>query len=383
MKIIKQPPNDTFTKRLFFKCCLQVKRPADCIYMWSTAIDKDAYAFTDTDVESYYRQELFQSINNDLIVIGIKDHLTSGWFNPYTELKPNLVLYLEEFFNFYSNKTFILFTSTENLTLDCKNVHIVNWGGDIVNQQREYKELDPVLDKNFNSKKHFISLNRNNRHHRTILLSFIYGMELANYGHITCLYKDTLVKNFVDTGIPQSGIGIGGVLLRGFEQFKKTTFADQDNKDIYPFRDNDNVYNFNRSLRKYYQNSFIEIVSETSFTEPCYLITEKTLNSIYGCNFPIILCGCGSIQLLRDIGFDVFDDIIDHSYDQISDPIGKIYSALDKNRNLLNNDELVKDLWLKNKHRFLKNIDVARNNMHNFYQNRAEEQWKKLRYLYE
>ena len=168
-----------------------------------------------------------------------------------------------------------------------------------------------------------------------------------------------------------------------FEQFKKTTFADQDDKDIYPFRDNDNVYNFNRSLRKYYQNSFIEIVSETSFTEPCYLITEKTLNSIYGCNFPIILCGCGSIQLLRDIGFDVFDDIIDHSYDQISDPIGKIYSALDKNRNLLNNDELVKDLWLKNKHRFLKNIDVARNNMHNFYQNRAEEQWKKLRYLYE
>lgn len=382
MKIIKQPPNDTFTKRLFYKCCLQVKKPADFIYMWSSAIDKDGYSINDYDKEIWYRQELFNSIKNDLIILGIKDHLTAGWFNPYTEIKPNLQIYIEDLINFYPNKTFIVFTSTENLILDCSNAYVINWGGDIVNQQKEYKELEPVLEKNFDSKKHFISLNRNNRHHRTIMLSFLFGMNLNNFGNVTCLYKDSLVKSIDDLNLPKK-FYITNQLKRGFNKFKNYRFEQQDNHEIYTFSPNDNVYNFNKRLRNYYQNSFVEIVTETSFTEPCYLLTEKTLNSIYGCNFPIVLCGCGSVALLREIGFDMFDDIIDHSYDSITDPVEKIFSALTSNRELLNNANYAKDLWLKNKQRFISNVAIAKERMYDFYRNRAEQQWEKLNNVYQ
>ena len=39
MIILKRPPGDTFTIRLFFNLINKVKEPADCIYMWSPVID--------------------------------------------------------------------------------------------------------------------------------------------------------------------------------------------------------------------------------------------------------------------------------------------------------------------------------------------------------
>ena len=45
-----------------------------------------------------------------------------------------------------------------------------------------------------------------------------------------------------------------------------------------------------------------------------------------------------------DMGIDVFDDIIDHSYDVIENPIDRIYQAITKNKELLTNNQYVKDL---------------------------------------
>lgn len=382
MIIVKKPPNDSFTLRLFTRLTQQVKQPANILYMWSLALDPSVNPTYQTDNELFYRKALFDSINKDLVVIGIKDHLTSGWFNPYTETKPNLVLYLEDMFNFYHNKTFVVFTSTENLTFNCPNVHVVNWGGDITNQRREYPALNPILDKNFNSTTSYISLNRNHRYHRTFLLSALMGFDLERTGFITCMFGNELRDNIEDMNCPIDP-QFDQVYRQGYEKLKNAVFDQYDNYEIYPNDNNDNVYNFKQCLSNYYKNSFVEIITETSFTEPCYLLTEKTLNSIYGCNFPILLGGQGSVAFLRSIGFDMFDDVIDHSYDTITDPLEKIYFAVERNRHLLTNPALVKDLWIKHKQRFLNNTDVARINMYDFYTQRAETQWHNLKHLYE
>lgn len=382
MIIIKKPPNDSFTLRLFSRLTQHVKVPADIIYTWTLAMDPNINTTYQTDNELYYRKALIENINKDLVVLGVKDHLTCGWFNPYIESKPNLVLYLEDMFNFYHDKTFIVFTSTENLTFDCANVHVINWGGDITNQRREYPTLNPVIDKNFNSTQTYISLNRNHRHHRTFLLSALMGFDLKDTGFITCMFSKELADNIEDMACPIDP-KFDSVYRQGYEKLKNAVFDQYDSYKIYPNENNDNVYNFKQCLSNYYKNSFVEIITETSFTEPCYLLTEKTLNSIYGCNFPILLGGQGSVEFLRTIGFDMFDDIVDHSYDTIADPLEKIYFAIERNKHLLNDPVLVKDLWVKNKQRFLNNIDVARVNMYDFYAQRAETQWYNLRHLYE
>jgi hypothetical protein len=61
------------------------------------------------------------------------------------------------------------------------------------------------------------------------------------------------------------------------------------------------------------------------------MLTEKYLNSVYGCNFPILLVSVGSIRLLRDIGFDMFDDIVDHGYDLAPNDC-RVEMALESNR---------------------------------------------------
>jgi hypothetical protein len=103
----------------------------------------------------------------------------------------------------------------------------------------------------------------------------------------------------------------------GSQEFKICPPHLNDDKDIYYWGNNDNVSNFKNKLTPYYKNTFVEIVSETSFGEKSFLLTEKTLNSIYGCSFPILLCSQGTVAFLRSMGMDMFDDVIDHSYDSI------------------------------------------------------------------
>lgn len=70
----------------------------------------------------------------------------------------------------------------------------------------------------------------------------------------------------------------------------------------------------------FYKKIAIDIVAETVYNYPYPCITEKTLRPI-ACKKMFIIVGPANVlQLLHDKGFKTFDDIIDESYDSISDP---------------------------------------------------------------
>lgn len=64
------------------------------------------------------------------------------------------------------------------------------------------------------------------------------------------------------------------------------------------------------------KKSYIDVITETN---PSHLmfITEKTAKPFFNLQFPIILGPQGIMQKLREYGFDVFDDIINHEYDLV------------------------------------------------------------------
>lgn len=62
--------------------------------------------------------------------------------------------------------------------------------------------------------------------------------------------------------------------------------------------------------------------SLTNHFLPC--LTEKTFKSILLGQLPIWLAPMGTVKCVRELGFDVFDDVIDHSYDLEVDPIRRI-----------------------------------------------------------
>lgn len=116
---------------------------------------------------------------------------------------------------------------------------------------------------------------------------------------------------------------------------------------------------------KIYNNMSIEIVCETNTTAGTFFVTEKSLRPIaYGKLFLVV----GSPEFeknLNKMGFDIFDDIIDKSYDnecsyirvdQVFNSLGKF---IDKNydmtsllHRLKNNQQVLKDL--QNKYPFQK-----------------------------
>jgi hypothetical protein len=386
--------------RMFVKLSSQFTQPVDRIYMWSPILEPNYYhmeeihrwkqlgegegpEFWETlpvieieHSEEKYRNLILNYIKKDIVMIGIKDHLTTGNFNPWLDENPAVIASLVTLFESYNNKKFILFTSMEKLEeyIKCDNVDIVPWGGDITNQISEYKSLNPVIEKDFNSPYTFVSLNRGFRHPRAILLSLLFGLNVDKCGLISCMFKNDIMDLNKEIKWPFTNKQ-KEILNRGFQKFKKTDLLINDDKEIYQKHNNDNSSNFQNKLSHYYRRTFVEIVNETSYTEKAFNLTEKTLNSIYACNFPIILSSKGTISFLRDMGLDMFDDIIDHRYDSINSPIDRMFSAITDNLELLTNNEKTKRLWKENKHRFLKNVDFVKTDLYDFYQKRAEDKF--------
>ena len=388
IEVIRRPPHDLFTFRLFYQLAHKVKVPSDKIYTWSPLYETVYQGYHEKienklvwfpDCEFNQRQKLIKTIKNDVIVFGIKDHLTTADFNPWTETAPKLVKYFHDMIKYtYADKTIMFFTSLENLDyyISEPNAVIIPWGGDITNQKFQYTKLDPVLDKNFDSNYNYVSLNRNKRSHRAFLVSLLHVENLDQRGLISCMFKDS-VENVLEYLKWPLDSEMQEKISKGFELVKNSNSLLTDSREIYVEDNNDNVTNFNQRLRNYYTNTFVEIVTETSCTEKCFNLTEKTLNSIYGCNFPILICSPGAVSFLRNMGLDVFDDIVDHSYDFVDSPIDRIHQAIYKNKKLLTDNAYVKELWKKNRDRFLSNIDFARNKMYNYYHTRAQTQAEK------
>ena len=82
---------------------------------------------------------------------------------------------------------------------------------------------------------------------------------------------------------------------------------------------NDERNNHGVTESKYYTDSYCNIVTETHFDADQSggtFLTEKTFKPIKHGQMFFIAGPAGSLQLLRDLGYRVFDSVLDNRYDQ-------------------------------------------------------------------
>ena len=104
-------------------------------------------------------------------------------------------------------------------------------------------------------------------------------------------------------------------------KFKNSTLAVdlQGLADHFPINTHDSTASADYNNDDY-SSTAIEVVLETLFDDTRLHLTEKTLRPI-ACGRPFILMATyGSLQYLKDYGFQTFDGIIDETYDTIIDP---------------------------------------------------------------
>ena len=223
-----------------------------------------------------------------------------------------------------------------------KDYNIILYPALIAKEEREFNQQLIEIDWNNRSCIFNFMINKP-RTHRKRLLKLVEELNLTNY-----TYSLPWIENpFTSLPVTNYMIGTETQMLQGIRSGNIM-----------------NWQNYKQLLQKtVFEPSCISLITEPVFFERESILTEKTIMSIYSGTLPIWVGGWRCADALRSFGFDVFDDIVDHSYQDLDDPFDRCYHAIERNLNLLRDFDLVHKFIQNNKSRFEHNLNLLKNNV--------------------
>jgi hypothetical protein len=287
-------------------------------------------------------------------------------YNWYQDSKPLGLLELEKICSANPDKTFLLLTEhlITQAMVDVNNLKVVAgpyWWNGLARKSVPMYACDKMPNQYS-----YVMCNNDIWWHRVGVLSYLLARQLDRMAFITA--SDVFVKrcqqfehiyNFLTYTWDRD---VYEYLDQGYQRLIQNSF---NRSRLPPFGDSaifDNIrltdavrINGEKHLAPIRQQTRLEIVTGTLFGEPGLFVTEKELQAVYGCNFLIHINCTGTVQYLRDLGIDTFDDVINHEYDRIKDPGVRLLKALDDNLHLLDGSTDLDKLWQAKKDRFANN----------------------------
>ena len=311
-----------------------------------------------------------KSINKKNIVFFIIEHDCSD-DNSFVQNGPTTLQRLKQLVLDNPGQHFWIYCPSINIEqqFNLPNLTIIHWADLVFTHPGiRYATVLPQREKNFATEKHWISLSHNPRIPRYISAMYLLGQNLDATGTITLDPNELITEHEswhhylyywkfnkrteifkIENTFP--------ILEQGFARIKNL-----DGFQLFQYKPSFkyNHENFNDALKGMYKNTFVEIINETIVMQPTGAITEKYINSVYGYNLPIILSVAGTVKYLRSIGFNMFDDVIDHSYDLIEHPLERTIAAIKLNLPLLRNQNLARRAWEHSVSKMDQNLELAK-----------------------
>ena len=213
---------------------------------------------------------------------------------------------------------------------------------------------------------HFIMLARNPRPMRLMMADQILTRGLDKYGYMSCGCVPWITDYIDNPYLSKQNSSKFPIILDG-----QVDVGDQKQYSVSDTR---------------IACAAINVICETSQDvelEGCTLwssvfITEKTAKAFLLCQFPLMISVPGTVEKLQRHGFDMFDDIIDHSYDTEPDPRRRVDMVADQLERLCHIDDIA---GLRSKHwsRLTANRDILTDMLKGIHDlNTAQlEQWLK------
>lgn len=129
---------------------------------------------------------------------------------------------------------------------------------------------------------------------------------------------------------------------------------------------------------KNYENSYINIITESKFLKKFNVIhiSEKSFRPFYYYQIPLIMATEGHVKKMKErYDFDFFDDIINHSYDNIKNDRDRLYEIVKEIKRIFTNKNKIIEFYKNNQQRFednkqkvIKNLDLV-NDDYEFFKN--------------
>ena len=111
-----------------------------------------------------------------------------------------------------------------------------------------------------------------------------------------------------------------------------------------------------------FTNCYVNIITETWQSTDEIHVSEKSFRPFYFMQLPIFVATHHHVKYLKNrFGFDMFDDLINHSYDSETDWKKRMLLVLNEIKRLNDNKDLVIDFYKKNKSRFENNLKIILN----------------------
>mgnify|MGYP003657571433 FL=1 len=246
------------------------------------------------------------------------------------------------------------------------NYNCVHFPIFLASESKEFKEAN--IQPMWNQKTHSFNFMINKpRLHREFLLMLIEHFDLKNFKH-TLAWRSN--KNFASPKIMDTTtnplyldiIKSGTEITTPVTDFKfgpEVTMKKGIRNGNFK-----NAETYKHLLKTtVFEPSCISIITEPVFFEKEALVTEKTIMAILGGTLPIWFGGWKCADSMRSLGFDVFDDIIDHSYEDLEDPIGRCYYAVERNLEVIRDFERTKKFINENQHRLQHNLNLVLSNV--------------------
>lgn len=283
-------------------------------------------------------------------------------YNWYTDNKPHGLQGLEKICRQHPSIKFILVTEQYNLTkfLEVDNLHIVEATPLCWQYDRHKYSYQHLYDCKQPVEYNWVLLVNGPKWERIAAVSYLLSKNLDSVGGITigddtqlrCQQFEDIQNYLIYCYSESTWTGLNS----GFQKLKKQQF----NKLTIPkYNRSNNITNYNQSLSPLYTKTRLEIVCGSMFNEPTLFLTEKELQAFYASNFMILLNSPGTVSYLKTIGFDMFDDVVNHSYDQVLDPGLRVLQAIDDNYHLLVHPDKLDQTWKLCRLRFKKNCELA------------------------
>lgn len=314
---------------------------------------------------------LFPAISPDTTAL-TKDHEKSKIILLYDHMPPiyDFKINIDHKTEYKKNSYIQLFDSagidyTEKIFLsdhylkfeDFDNVVSINniFLNEAYNFFKNCKNSYPIIKKKILKKLTFMSnKSRPNRMLTSRVLMNMFNKTDINYTFIENKTLDSIIStellidtdyNFQDIFLPELYY-----ILDDLDQYKQNTGI--------LYKNQNNWKNFLKLYDQMFSNSTTSIVTEPAFYESGCILTEKTLMSIYAGHFILWPGGYKHAETAEMLGIDVFNDIIDHSYQYLEHPGQRIVEAFLRNREFLIDIELQEHIRNTNIERLQNNIHV-------------------------
>lgn len=283
---------------------------------------------------------------------------------------PNVKVLIVDFHEIDEPCNIHLFHSKlKSLNVNLKNVNLINNDSNLDFFKKKYKwEFDlyktnhlitntcrllvstefPLIENKPGS--FFLCKNKIGKPHRISILSFLKKQKILKDTNFSLLRPDVFRDYVFEEDIIIENLG----LLEYVDSFIHSepihTKWETYRTDFY---DNNIFIDYAGDVTQQdYSDSYINITTESVFSENNIHVSEKTFKPFAFYQLPMFIASPYHVKTLREYyEFDLFDDLINHSYDDEPDNLKRFVMITEEIKRLYDSRELVKEYYVKNKKR--------------------------------